>query len=168
MTKEHQRVVRSVSVIAMRPANARRGRNRMTQGSVPLSIPRDLGNTISMVLERFATSTKLQHEVWYHNEPRWIVWQEADDGVVREVQIAAFSGKSDDELCFIPHAYAFANDQLRATEEKVTRPKILRLSLPALQSFVGNVGDKIEEQLRTAWARANEFEDSNLVLVKKK
>lgn len=167
MTKQ-QRIQSGLNVIAKR-LPARHGRNRrMTLGSIPLSIPRDLGNHISMVVARFAASKRLESEAYYHDEPRWMVWEEADDGIVREVQVAAFSGKADDELCFIPHAYVFANDQLRATDEKLTGRKIRRLSLPELLGFIGNVGDRIEEQLGIAWVRANEFEDNDLILIKKK
>lgn len=166
--KRKQRSQVDVRVTAMQlPGDRARKNQFMTQGSTPLSIPRSLGNLISSVVERFASQNKLQSEAWYHDEPRWMVWEEADDGIVREVQIGAFHGKSDDELCFIPHAYSFVNDQLRATEEKPTGRKVLTLPLPALQNSIDGGADEIKEQLRIAWSRASNFKGDDLVATRK-
>lgn len=145
------------------------GRNRkMAQDSFPLDISRSLGNLISTAVERVASEVGLQSESWYHDEPRWLVWLEAANGIVREVQIAAFRGKSDDELCFIPHAYSFDGDQLHSTAERPTSRKVLRLSLSALQSNRSDTSDNIVKQLRLAWTNALSFKDSDLIPTKKK
>jgi len=136
--------------------------------AIPLDVPRRLGDLISGVVELFASKHRLEHEIWYHDQPIWLVWEQEGD-TFRKVQITAFEGQQDDALFFVPAAYRFRNDDLFSTQQEATTHLIGSLPLRSLSTANPNAvtltRGQIRQCLEKAWKCAQQFTEDQITLV---
>ena len=123
----------------------------------PLDIPL-LGDLIAQAVEGFARDHDLQYDLWYHNEPVWLVWREVrGEGYTQEVQIAAFRTKEGEYLFFIPQAYRFEEETVHTTPPAagniVQRP--LRDFCPLTD--IPTVIRDVQELVAQAWSAVEAF-----------
>ena len=123
-----------------------------------------LGPSIAKAVEAFAQEHDLQYELWHHNAPIWLVWQDVKaDNYIREVQVAAFRTKDSEALFFIPHAYQYEDEKLFATP---TAPaNVVQRSLQAFYENldVETIRQEIQKLLAQAWSGAEALRKSDLV-----
>ena len=127
--------------------------------SEPLEVDRNLGDVIASAIEAFAKNNELQCELWYHNQPVWLLSLNVQGEFFQQVQVAAFHGRKKDELFFIPQAYAFDGEDVRTTCEQVSRKGTE--TVPLAELLVGSLDDlkkaseRISEAISQAWTAAS-------------
>jgi hypothetical protein len=143
-------------------------RNLIVTGTGPLNIPQRVGNGISRAVEDFAREENLDRELWYHDEPIWLLRSKRNDPY-REVQIAAYSSERDERLFFIPQAYRLEAGTVKAASQKVVQPLIKSLPLSKLEaSDEDGVAKDVGEFLPEAWSKAKSISDSDLEIVNRR
>jgi hypothetical protein len=132
----------------------------------PLAVSQRVGDCISRAVEDFARDKKLDSELWYHDEPIWLVRSKRSDPY-REVQIAAFLWERDECLFFIPHAYRFKNGLVRAAKQKVVEGLRSRIPLKQLEGRdEEKIKKEVENMLPDAWSKAESIDESDLELIR--
>lgn len=129
----------------------------------PLPIP-ELDESITVVVRDFAKSHGLEYELWYHNEPLWLVLKR-EKGITRKVQVAAYAplggGTSQANLFFIPSAYSFDEQKLESrTIPGNVKEKYIR-SKPTAE-IPPNSKDVLVTMLDSAWKDAQKFSTADL------
>lgn len=129
----------------------------------PLEVP-GLGDPIAQAVKVFAEEAKLNYDLWYHDEPVWLVWEEVEkDTFYKQVQIAAFFIDGEGEqLFFIPQAYGYQEEKRKTTRAEPSTPDIYI----SFRKFHGlsedNVKDIVRSYLHDAWKKADNFTRNDL------
>ena len=133
------------------------------QGPLWITVP-GLSGLITERVAKFAADRHIQHEVWYHDEPVWLLWEE-EEAITRQVEIAAFAvPREEEQLFFIPDAYYFDEKNLKVTAVDPNRVKDDIFSRP-LKSFdpqSDSASLEFRELLGAAWDKAVAFNKDDL------
>ena len=133
------------------------------QGPLWITVP-GLSSLITERVEKFAADRHIQYEVWYHDEPVWLLWEEEEE-ITRQVEIAAFAvPREEEQLFFIPDAYYFDEKNLKvsAVDPKRVEDATFRRSLKWFDPQSNSSGDKFRELLGEAWEKAVVFTKDDL------
>lgn len=128
------------------------------QGPLWITVP-GLSDLITEQVEKFAADRDIQHEVWYHDEPVWLLWEEAGN-ITRQVEIAAFAvPREEEQLLFIPDAYCYDEDKLQvhALDQSRVKAAIVFRPLKSFDPQSNSAGSKLRDLLRAAWEKAVAF-----------
>ena len=132
----------------------------MNHLSEPVEIPL-IGNVISKAVQAFAQSKSLDYELWYHDEPIWIVRKESPKNFFKHVQVAAFDTADGEKLCFVPKAYGFGEGTNLSTSPDPSSVK--RISLRELsQKSDPDITADVKNFLDSTWSKASNFKKSDL------
>ncbi|MBI2849630.1 MAG: hypothetical protein HYX80_01140 [Chloroflexi bacterium] len=75
----------------------------------PVRVPIRIGDTVSRAVEKFAKDHHLDYDLWYHDEPVWLVREEtgiaSGELLVKRLQISAFDTEQGTLLKVIPDVY---------------------------------------------------------------
>ena len=135
----------------------------MSDSHGPLDIPL-IGDIITKVTVDFAQKYSLQTSPWYHDAPLWKITQHGQDGIGREVQIAAWNTSEGETLYFVPLAE-------RTTPIRKVTPhhpdKMVKIPLRELYIFAPKLGEKairtaLDAALERAWNIAAAFGENDL------
>ena len=137
----------------------------------PLDLPL-IGDFVAQAVQQFAEFRSLKCDLWYHDEPLWIVWQESQPDFFREVQVAAFHTEQGEQLLFIPQAYKYIEDKTVTTSPEDQSIEIIQTPLLTLYRFREDtdideerhrIKNIIDQNLGNAWEIALELSEERLI-----
>lgn len=120
-----------------------------------LVVSKKLGDEISQAVRQFAEVrgwSPDHYDLWYHDEPVWIVREKAEDGgtaTVRRVQIRPFDTVEGFVLSFTPDAMAYDIDSGRVEARPSPHSRVKgshSVPIVALELFLSTPRERLIEQ----------------------
>ena len=112
-------------------------------------LPDFIGRPVTEAVSQFAEKMGLRAEMWVHDLPLWFVTLvDRDAGVVRRLQIAAYTVEMSDELRMIPQVFRFKGEDRTLLAFEETSPELIR-KLPLWEE--ARDGSRGLKALEEAW-----------------
>lgn len=123
---------------------------------------------VTEVVREFARKQGLEFNARYHNEDLWRVESQDNEGVVRQVQIAAFEGEQGPGLYFIPQASRWVEGDQEVVGSKTCAAAIRAIPLgdfyrAAMEGRKSDLTHDLKRTLTATWEAAQAFKASDLV-----
>lgn len=130
----------------------------MNKSYGPIDVGSALGDIISDAVVRFAKANNLDYELWYHDEPIWLVGKMRANRALR-VQIGAFRIEPEigTQLLFIAEAYTVdeTKKHLDLMADDKVEGSIISVKLKEIAHLPSDdVGIRLEKLLGEAWQKA--------------
>lgn len=128
-------------------------------------VPIAYGDLVSHAVEKFAKDYGLDYDLWYHDEPIWLIRQELPGKqlLVKRLQVAVFDTLQGPTIKVIPDAYIMPSKDKWDEKKPVSAKQRFELSVDKSVSSLIQAKSTAEtesllyEMLKEAWVNTSQF-----------